>query len=148
MRLIGKSTGTIDLKSRVSLPAKYRKQLPAELVITKSPDTELPSLVIYTSDGFDSWMEEILESKNAYRANNQDLEAIIQKYCENAEDIKVDGVGRILIPVELREYAQIEKDVVFSGALDHLIVRSAEIWEKNQKRMETVTPYDNKPTQA
>ena len=148
MRLIGKATGTIDLKSRVSLPATYRKQLPAELVITKSPDIDFPSLVIFTPDGFDGWINNVMEGRGGYRASSRNLDDIVEMYHENAFNLKVDGVGRILIPTELREYARIEKDMVFSGRRDRLIVRSAEIWEAKQKHMETVTAYDDEPAQA
>jgi MraZ protein len=146
--LKGKAPATIDAKGRVSLPAKYRRLLPEDLVITKSPDDEFPALVIYTSSGFNSWMDEVLESKGGYTPTDKTHDRIIEKYHENAEDVKVDGVGRILIPNELRDYAQIDKDVVFSGVRNHLIVRSVAVWEDYQKALVEVTAYDKTPNQA
>jgi len=142
-RLKGKAPATIDSKGRVSLPAKYRKLLPEDLVVTKSPDDEYPSLTIYTPEGFESWITQVFESKGGYRANDRAHDRIIEKYYANAEDVKVDGVGRILIPAELREYAHIEKDIMFSAMKDHLIIRDAAIWEAYEKALEPVTPYDD-----
>ena len=146
--LKGRAVALFDAKGRVSLPAKYRKLLPEDLVVTKSPDGELPSLVLYTPEGFEQWMDEVLEGKGGNRSTNKNLYHIIEKYYQNAENVKVDGVGRILIPVELREYAEIDKEVVFSGARDHLILRSVPTWEKHQKLLENVTTYDEQPAQA
>jgi MraZ protein len=140
--LKGKALATTDVKGRVSLPAKYRKLLPGDLVLTKSPDNAFPALVLYTPDGFEEWMDEVLASKGGYHANDKSHDDIIAKYYEYAEDVKVDGAGRILIPAELRDYAHLEKDVVFTGARDHLIVRSHAIWTKYQTHLDTVSAHD------
>jgi MraZ protein len=145
--LKGKSTGTVDTKGRVSLPAKYRKLLPEELVLAKSPNTDIPSLVIYPEEAFIEWIDSVMESKGGYKANNQSLDDINEEYYENSEDVKVDSIGRISIPPDLRKYAGIEKDVVISGVKDHLVLRSVEAWEKNcQRRTQAATVYDNSPT--
>jgi len=146
--LKGRATGIIDSKGRVSLPAKYRRLLPEDLVVTKSPDDRFPALVIYSSDDFENWMDAVLASKGGYRATSRNHDNVINKYYEDAEDVKIDGVGRILIPAELREYAGIEKDVVFSGARDRLIIRSTDIWLEYQKVLETVTAYDDSIAQV
>jgi len=146
--LKGRATALFDAKGRVSLPAKYRKILPEDLVVTKSPDGELPALVLYPSEGFDRWMDEVLKEKGGNRSTNKNLDHIIEKYYQNAEDVKIDSVGRILIPAELREYAEMDKEIIFSGVRDHLIIRSLPLWEKHQKILEKVTTYDEKSAQA
>ena len=147
-RLKGKASAMTDTKGRVALPAKYRKLLPGDLVLTKAPDNVFPALVLFTAAGFEEWMDEVLASKGGYRANDKSHDDVIVKYYENAEDVKVDGAGRILIPAELRDYARIEKDVIFSGARDHLIVRSLSVWTEYQKHLESVSAYDDPPAQA
>jgi MraZ protein len=42
-----------------------------------------------------------------------------------AIDCSIDKLGRILIPPQMREYAQLDRDVVLVGAL-----RYVEIWDK------------------
>ncbi|MDR2672203.1 MAG: hypothetical protein LBC35_02695 [Coriobacteriales bacterium] len=140
--LKGRAQGTIDSKGRISLPAKYRKLLPEELVLAKSPNAEFPALVLYTEEGFDTWLDSVMESKGGYAANNQALDDITEEYYENSEDVHVDGIGRIAIAAHLREYAGIDKEVVISGAKDHLVLRSAQIWEANRQRRAQASVYD------
>jgi MraZ protein len=141
-RFKGKATGSVDVKGRVSLPAKYRKLLPEELVLAKSPNRAFPSLVLYPADGFDEWIDNVMESKGGYKANNQQMDDILEEYYENSEDVRVDGIGRISIPSDLRSYASIGKEVVISGAKDHLVLRSAESWEANSRRRAQASVYD------
>ncbi|MDR2109387.1 MAG: hypothetical protein LBP28_08045 [Coriobacteriales bacterium] len=140
--LRGKAVATLDTKGRISLPAKYRRLLPEEVVVAKSPNTEYPSLVLYTEDGFERWIDGVLESKGGYRANIQSFDDVIEEYYENAESIKLDSAGRLLIPAEQREYARLDKDVVITGVRDHLILRSATIWKDNAERRGRVPVYD------
>ncbi|MCL2756845.1 MAG: division/cell wall cluster transcriptional repressor MraZ [Coriobacteriia bacterium] len=146
--LKGKAPATFDAKGRVSLPAKYRRLLPEDLVVAISPDEDFPALVVYTQEGFEKWTDEILVSKGGYRANNKSHDQLIDKYVQDSEDVDVDSVGRILIPSDLRGKAKINKDVMFSGARDHLVIRSIAIWQEYQKALAMVTVYDENPIQA
>ena len=145
-RLMGKSPATIDSKGRVSLPAKYRKHLPEELVVvTKDPDKEFPALAIYSQDDFDTWMDEVLSGKGGYQANDKNQVLVITKYYGDAEELRVDSAGRILLPADLREYARIDKDVMFTGVRDHLTLRNIDIWKAYQESLEEVTAFDEQP---
>jgi MraZ protein len=141
--LLGKALATLDPKGRISLPAKFRRLLPEEVVVTKSPNKDYPSLVLYTPEGFERWIDDVMESKGGYRANVQSLDDVMEEYYENAENIKLDTAGRLLIPTEQRDYAQLDKDVVITGVRDHLIFRSAVIWEDNAARRGQVSVYDD-----
>ena len=43
----------------------------------------------------------------------------------------LDRQGRILLPVTLREFAGIEKDVLLAGMLDHIEIWNEERWKEN-----------------
>jgi MraZ protein len=140
--LMGKAQATLDTKGRISLPAKFRRLLPEEVVVTRSPNQEYPSLVLYTEEGFERWIQQVMESKGGYRANIQSFDDVMEEYYENAEYIKLDGAGRLLIPNEQREYAHLDKEVIITGVNNHLILRSATIWQDNAKRRGQVPVYD------
>jgi MraZ protein len=141
--LKGNAKGTVDIKGRVSLPAKYRKLLPEELVLVKSPDREIPALLLYSESGFEEWIDAVLESKGGYKANDKSMDKVIKEYYINSEDIHVDGIGRIGIPPALREYAGINKEVMICGARDHLELVSVELWEAFTADLESAEVYDN-----
>ena len=51
----------------------------------------------------------------------------------NAQSCEIDSQGRILIPTALREWAQLEKEIVFSGARDRFRIWNREAWEQEQQ---------------
>ena len=48
-----------------------------------------------------------------------------------ATTCELDKQGRILLPVTLREFAHIEKDVLLAGMLDHIEIWNEELWKEN-----------------
>jgi len=55
----------------------------------------------------------------------------------HANDLEMDGSGRILLPQELRQYAQLEKHVCLIGQGKKLEIWSQDIW--NQQRDQWLT---------
>ena len=50
----------------------------------------------------------------------------------NAIDCEPDGQGRILIPAKLREYANLQKEVVVIGSFDRVEIWNAERWAREE----------------
>ena len=44
---------------------------------------------------------------------------------------ELDRQGRILLPVTLREFAGIDKDVLLAGMLDHIEIWNEDRWKEN-----------------
>jgi MraZ protein len=53
-----------------------------------------------------------------------------------AFEVDLDKQGRLVVPQSLREFAQIESDVVFLGMKDWVEIWNLEIW---QKRLNKIT---------
>ena len=119
--LIGEYRHTIDAKNRISLPAKFRKEMGETVFVTRGLDN---CLAVYTQD---SWrdimakMQNLSMSKASERGFNRFM-------LSGATEVSVDSLGRILVPDYLREFAHIEKKVVWTGAGDRAEMWSEDSW--------------------
>jgi MraZ protein len=140
LKLRGNATSVVDAKGRASLPAKYRKQLlPGDFIITTSLQEEFKALALHRADDFDDWIDEKIAANST---SARDTALIIDKFYSCAEEVRVDGVGRILIPADLREYAGITNEVVFYGARDHLELQSPEVWKSYRERLNAIDGFE------
>jgi MraZ protein len=123
---------TLDAKGRVSLPAKYRKVLPENLVVVRSLDDDYRSLSIFTEEAFENWVESLFAKEGGYDANDLRHVDRRSKFTDKSEDVAIDKAGRINISAKLREYALLDKDVAIVGSGDHI-----KVWD-----LDTYHSYD------
>ncbi len=115
---LGEYTHSLDDKGRLTIPAKFRDQLAAGLVVTRNP-ADRCLLVMPRAE----W--EVVAAKiSALPLTNPHSALLRRAIFSAAEDLTPDKQGRILISQRLREYAQIEADVVVAG-VDKFI----ELWK-------------------
>ncbi len=117
--LIGEYKHTIDIKKRLSLPAKFRKELGKNIVITKGLDT---CLFVYSPKGFEKFLERLKELSLGQSASRRFNRFVLG----GAVDTQIDSLGRILIPDFLKEFAGLKNTVVLIGVNDRV-----EIWDEN-----------------
>jgi MraZ protein len=128
----GRFEHTIDSKGRVSIPAKFR-----ELLAEKYDDRLILTnfdrcLVAYP---YEEWrvLEERVGSLSMVK---KEVKAFQRFFISGATECPIDKLGRILIPPTLRDYAKLEKNVVFTGMLRKFEVWSKERWLEEIKRSE------------
>ena len=51
-----------------------------------------------------------------------------------AKDIQLDGSGRVLIPSELREYAELDKKLILVGRTQRLEIWSEDNWNAEREK--------------
>lgn len=121
----GEYTHTIDDKGRAIVPAKFREGLGDSFMVTKGLDG---CLFAYPAS------EWALIEENFKNASNtsKDARKFQRFFFGGAVLCEVDKQGRINIPQNLREYAQITKDIVSVGVL-----KRVEIWDKSKWSDET-----------
>lgn len=116
---------TIDEKGRVSIPATFRKALfglqDDRLIVTKFILNSFRCLDVYPYAEWESLELELIK-KPRFDETFFKLESF---YLANAQECQVDKQGRILLPPLLRDYAGIDKEVVFAAAL-----KKFRIWDK------------------
>jgi MraZ protein len=54
----------------------------------------------------------------------------------SAHDCKCDAQGRVLIPPLLKQYAELDKEIVLVGVLDRFEIWSRENWERENGLMQ------------
>ncbi len=113
----GEYSHSIDPKGRLIIPAKFREDLGEEFVVTK----ELGGcLSIYPAQGWKAF-EEKLSALPRSKAN------IVRFFSGSAVDSGLDKQGRVQLSAALKEYADLEKEVVIVGVLERV-----EIWDKEK----------------
>lgn len=118
----GEYKHSVDAKGRLAMPAKLREELGERFTVTKGLDG---CLAVYPEK---EW--EALEDRIRSLGNGEKARRVKRYYFANAFDAQLDAQGRILIPANLREFADLQKDVVVIGQLDH-----AEIWNSEKWRV-------------
>ena len=127
----GRFRYTLDVKGRLNIPAKMRKELAPEandtFVIIRGFD---PCLFLYPEDEWKKF-EEKLRQLPTNKESNRQLVRMITSY---AYKDRCDKQGRIALPAELLKIAEINKDVMVVGVLNRI-----EIWnpERYEGRMKT-----------
>ncbi len=120
---VGKFNNSIDSKSRVIVPAKFRDELEGRCIIAKSLDR---CLTIYPLAQWEKFVEEKLE---ILPAGNPQARKLKRHFYSSAAECDVDKQGRLTIPQELKEYAGIEKELITVGSDKTIEVWSREHWE-------------------
>lgn len=122
---------SIDAKGRTAVPARFREVLAAQLskknaqeqlIITTGID---PCLVAYTPAQWAAF-----EAKLA--GLSQFDPAIVQLkrlYVAPATECDIDKHGRLLLPPVLRQYAGLDKDIVWAGMVTTLEIWAKEAWD-------------------
>ena len=119
----------VDNKGRVALPAKFRKVLAKDLVITPDPLSEC--IYVFQTSDFNTWVNRLFVDKfGGYDEANKTHVALRRKLKANARDVEVDGQGRIMLNSEMRDKAGIGREVVVLGNTGRFEIWDAKRYEK------------------
>ena len=119
----GEFQHALDDKGRGIVPARLRAELGDRFVITRGL---YQCLFIYPPS---EWAR-IEQKLKELPFTRSDARAFTRLFFSGAAELEVDKQGRILIPQNLREYAGIEKVVMFIGVSSRVEVWSEKAWRK------------------
>ena len=129
VRFRGEYAHAIDAKGRLIIPSKYREALGETFTISKGFDG---CLFVFTMEEWTIFEEKLL----TFSSLNADARQLRHFFISGSEESRLDKQGRILIPAQLLQYADITKDAVVAGVGDRL-----EIW--NADRWKSATVFDD-----
>jgi len=124
MLLTGTFPRSIDDKGRVAIPKSLREAIGMSKngVLYVAPGTD-GSLSLYPPEGFQSLAERLsLASPTARQVRDYS-----RLFYAQASRVELDKQGRVRIPSELIQLADLKKDAVLLGVQDHM-----ELWERNR----------------
>ena len=127
---LGTHTPRLDEKGRLILPAKFRDQLAAGLVITRGQDR---CLAIWPMEAFIAQTQTLSSAPSS----NKQVRDYQRMLASGASDETPDKQGRITIPTHLRAYAGLDKDCVVVGAINRVEVWDATSWQSYADRQES-----------
>jgi MraZ protein len=100
---------TLDVKGRITVPARWRDMLVAtvqgQLVVAKNPDGCLSLYPLPVWEQFEASLLSLTTEDEAWR----------RFFVGSATEVEIDGASRVLIPPELRSWAGLEREVKFMG---------------------------------
>ncbi len=116
---IGEYRHTFDAKNRVSLPAKFRKDLGASVVVTRGFDR---CLFVYAKAAWKQEAEKIAKHSVASSKGR----GLARLMLAGASEAEVDTAGRILVPDYLKSFAGLSDKAVIAGVSDRI-----ELWDED-----------------
>ena len=126
---MGEYNHTVDAKGRLIIPSKFREKLGDTFVVTKGLDG---CLFVYDNTEWTAFEEKL----KALPLMNKESRKFVRFFLAGAASVEVDKQGRILLPPSLREFADLDKEVILAGVGGHI-----EIWSKD--RWAEASEYDD-----
>ena len=100
---------TLDVKGRITVPARWREVLVSsvqgQLVVAKNPDGCLSLYPLPVWEQFEASLLALPVEDEAWR----------RFFVGSATEVEIDSASRVLIPPELRNWAGLEREVKFMG---------------------------------
>ena len=122
----GSSALTLDAKGRVSIPTRHRdaliSQVEGRLTLTRHPDG---CLLVYPRSVWEQRRVQIA----AFPMGARPLQRLL---LGNAQDVDMDGSGRILVAPELRTAAGLTRDTMLLGMGSHFELWDAAEWSRRE----------------
>ncbi|MEX2514849.1 MAG: division/cell wall cluster transcriptional repressor MraZ [Candidatus Paceibacterota bacterium] len=127
---IGEYTHTMDLKRRVSLPQVFREELDETVVLTRGLDS---CIFLFPEE---SW-QQIADELASLSFGDADSRGLNRFLLSGAREVKIDASGRILVPDFLSDFADLEKEVVFTGVHSRIELWGSDQWKDYTNKVES-----------
>jgi MraZ protein len=122
----GVSTVSLDSKGRVVVPSRHRDVLLAvasgRVIVTADPSE---CLLLYPLPEWEP-IEKKLSGLSDFNPRTRSIKQLMIGY---AQEMEMDGAGRILLPPMLRKFAGLDRNVVLAGQVSRVELWNEERWE-------------------
>jgi MraZ protein len=126
----GEYEHTIDDKSRVTLPARFRAALAGGIVLARGIDA---CVDVYPRAEWESRVRTRISELDSFSREARQLKRHV---FGGATEDEPDRQGRVLVPPALVRHAGLGKEVVIAGVDDHLEIWDRAGWAEHLKAVE------------
>jgi transcriptional regulator MraZ len=119
---LGTHSPRLDDKGRLILPAKFREQMEAGVVVTRGQER---CLYVFPAEEFDRLAEQLRQAP----VTSKQARDYLRVFLSGASDEAMDKQGRITIPAALRTYAGLTRDCAVIGAGQRVEIWDAAAWD-------------------
>ena len=129
---IGEYIHSVDDKKRLSVPAKFRKELGKKAVVTLGLNK---CLSLYPTKEWKTFAEKL----SKLSMGKSEDRGFSRTMLSGAFEVEVDSIGRILIPEALKAYAGLKEKVVLTGVFDRVELWDESAWKTYKAAMVSET---------
>ena len=124
--LYGEHEHTVDLKGRLIVPAKFRQVLKANHVTSLFLTRGLDGCLFLFPESEWRLTEGRFKPLPITKGEGRKFNRLL---FSGAVEVTIDGLGRLLIPKSLKEFAQIKQQVVVVGVSSRMEIWAKEKWQ-------------------
>lgn len=123
---------SLDAKGRMTVPTRTRDPLTqggtVKLVLTAHPDG---CLLLFPSPAWEPIRARVM----AFPSLDRQFSVWKRLLVGFAQDVEIDGAGRLLLPPEMRDFAHINRQVMFVGQGSHYEIWDLEQWKQQLENL-------------
>jgi MraZ protein len=128
--LLGESVQRLDVKNRVTLPAKLRDHFDRGVVVSKGFDG---CLFVFSPEGWEAYVDAQLGRLDPLSRRGREMSRWLYG---GASETELDRQGRVMLPPAQLTHAGLERDIVVAGLRDHLEIWDLAAWRKREAEFE------------
>jgi MraZ protein len=137
---MGEYHPSLDEKGRVAIPARLRKAFGDNAVITRliiAPSFDKCIIAFRESEWKDFVQNKLMVLSQGEQKNRMKMRFLLG----GAAECDLDKQGRIIIPANLLEYAEINGDVTILGVYDKIEIWSSNIYSGHKPDKDTLNTF-------
>ena len=127
--LIGSYNHQLDAKNRFRIPSKFKKELGENLVVVKGTNK---SLFLMSEDNLQTDVFDKMQNISMFDETAQKSLRIL---LSSSHELETDNQGRSLLPSNLKEFANITKNIVIIGVGRRVEIWAEEEWNKYNEEL-------------
>src|ERR687885_488647 len=128
--LLGAHEHTIDDKNRLTLPAKFRQAFADGVVVTRGFEG---CLYAFRRPDWDRLVESRLSPLDPFSTEGRKVQ---RHFFSGAAEAELDKQGRVMVPRELMQHANLGREVVVTGVGERLEIWDRDAWRKELAEIE------------